>query len=85
MKNLKILLGLIFLSAASIGCSSSGTTASIYEPQSPYAERKSREWCQDNYSSASVGSRERQSNAKYCDEQSRRAYLEAQRKQRSSS
>lgn len=83
MKNLKLISGLVFLYIANSGCSSSGSMANMYEPNTPYPERKGSDWCQENYSSASVSSRDRQSNAKFCDEQSRRAFIEAQRKQRS--
>lgn len=83
MKNLKLFIGLVLLSLAATGCSSSGHVAIINAPKSPHPERKDTDWCQENYSSASVSSRERQSNAKYCDEQARRAYMEAQKKRRS--
>ncbi|WP_158681691.1 hypothetical protein [Microbulbifer pacificus] len=85
MKILKLSIGLVLLSLAGTGCSSSGNMASIDAPSNPYPERKDTDWCQENYSSASVSTRERQSNAKYCDEQARRAYLQAQRKRRSES
>ncbi|WP_295803237.1 hypothetical protein [uncultured Microbulbifer sp.] len=83
MKNSKLFIALALLSLAATGCSSSGNVVSIDTPKGPYPDRKDSDWCQENYSSASVSSRERQSNAKYCDEQARRTYLEAQQKRRS--
>lgn len=43
----------------------------------PYPQKKSSVWCQKNYYSASVSTKERQSRAKHCDTQARQAYVEA--------
>lgn len=68
---------------AATGCAGTSTVASLDEPQAPYPEMKSREWCQDNYSSAAVSARDRQANAKHCDELARRNYMEAKRERES--
>jgi len=85
MKSYNVLVGISFFIVVSVGCSNSnlGPVATKYDSNTPYPDRKSSAWCQDNYFSASVSTRERQSNAKYCDEESRGAFLEAKQKQES--
>ncbi len=79
MQNLKFFIGILSLVATIAGCSNSSSLASAQAPTEPFPERKSPEWCQNNYSSASVSARERQTNAKHCEDASRRAYMDAQR------
>lgn len=76
------LIGFAVLAAVA-GCANTDAVASLDAPKAPYPEMKSREWCQDNYSSAAVSARDRQANAKHCDELARRNYLEAKRERES--
>ncbi|WP_426359419.1 hypothetical protein ACPUVO_04015 [Pseudocolwellia sp. HL-MZ19] len=85
----KLNLGVIIIfTMGMVGCSSSTESANTSSAEKPllkefHPEQRSVGWCQENYSSASVSMKDRQSNAKYCDSQSRQAYLDAKRDQRS--
>ena len=68
---------LLSISLNILGCSSSTELASKEPNMEPYPQKKSSVWCQKNYYSASVSTKERQSRAKHCDTQARQAYVEA--------
>jgi len=61
------------------GCSSSTEQAKNSLDMEKYPQKRSLGWCQKNYSSASVSTRERQSSAKHCDTEARNAYIEAKK------
>lgn len=42
-----------------------------------YPQKRSLDWCQKNYFSASAGAKDRQSSAKHCDTQARQSYIAA--------
>ncbi len=62
-----------------VGCSSSTDINPNSIAKKQYSERRSVDWCQKNYSSASVSTRDRQRSAKHCDSQARQAYLKAKK------
>ncbi|WP_339771223.1 hypothetical protein [uncultured Paraglaciecola sp.] len=80
MHELKI-ISLIVVASLFAACSNSvGPNENKLSPQK-YSQKRSMQWCQDNYFSASVGAKAHQSNAKHCDTQANRDYLDAKEKQ----
>lgn len=79
MNKLKIIL-LLSSSLSIVGCSSSTEKTSYGLDAEKYPKQRSFEWCQKNYSSASVSAKDRERTAKHCDTQARQAYLAAKKK-----
>ena len=79
MKRLHVVYAISLTLLATTGCSNPASVANIDTPSEPYPQRQSQAWCQENYSAASVSARDRQANAKFCDELARRKYMEAAR------
>lgn len=87
VKYLKLGLSVFIATFIISGCSSSNDLAKASEAlDSPATqdpeERKSVNWCNENYSSAEIRSPERRFNAKYCSPQARQAYRDAREKNR---
>ena len=76
MNKSKIIIS-IAMSIIVVGCSSSTEQISHGLNMEKQPQKLSLEWCQKNYSSASVSHRSRQSNAKHCDTQSHQAYIDS--------
>lgn len=76
MNKLKVisLMGICFLF---VGCSNSVNTASNNLNVEQYPQKRSVDWCEKNYLSADVSVNERRANAKHCDSQAARDYIEA--------
>ncbi|MFC6439926.1 hypothetical protein [Bowmanella sp. JS7-9] len=80
MKKLLCTLGVIGAVLSAVGCNSTNTTQDGFAQSSLNNEKRSMEWCQENYSSASVSTKQRQNNARFCDSGARAAYNEAREK-----
>ena len=68
---------LLSISLSVFGCSSSTEQASNDVNMEKYPQKRSVDWCQKNYFSASVGAKERKNSAKHCDTQARQSYIAA--------
>ena len=68
---------LLSVSLSIFGCSSSTEQVSNDVNMEKNPQKRSVDWCQENYFSASVGAKERQNSAKHCDTQARQSYIAA--------
>ncbi|MCI2284256.1 hypothetical protein L3081_13755 [Colwellia sp. MSW7] len=68
---------LLSIGLSIFGCSSSTELTSNELDIEQYPQKRSLDWCQKNYSSASVSTKDRQSSARHCDTQARQAYIDA--------
>ncbi len=68
---------LLSISLSIFDCSSSTEQASNDVNMEKYPQKRSLDWCQKNYFSASAGAKDRQSSAKHCDTQARQSYIAA--------
>lgn len=75
MNKSKIIISII-MSIVAVGCSSSTEQVSNSLDMEKYPQQRSFEWCQKNYSSASVSQNDRKVSAKHCDEQARQSYID---------
>ena len=73
---------LLSIGVSIFGCSSSTKETSYGLNMEQYPQKRSADWCQKNYSSASVSARDRKSSAKHCDIQARQAYIDAKEKEK---
>jgi hypothetical protein len=72
----------IVMSVFIVGCSSSTDKVSNSLDLEKHPQKRSFEWCQNNYSSASVSHKHREVNAKHCDSQARQIYIDAKEKEK---
>jgi len=63
-----------------VGCSNSTDKVSNNLKVEKYPQQRSLEWCQKNYSSASVSHTDRKVSAKHCDSRARQAFIDSKEK-----